>query len=108
MTVLTIRACKRYATRQSVRLRENRGKAVSGLLIELSSEGCRISNLGGASFTVGQPVTLEIGGQDHAGHVRWARDGVAGLRLDRALHTYELSSILEQGRAGEPARLYGT
>jgi hypothetical protein len=34
MTVLTIRAHKRYATRQPVRLRAGRAKAVCGLLIE--------------------------------------------------------------------------
>jgi hypothetical protein len=101
MTVLTIRAHKRYATRQQVRLRAGRAKPVSGLLIELSAEGIRISNLGSARFDVGQPVTVEIGDREYQGFVRWSHDGIAGVRLDRALHGPEIAFLLELGR-GSP------
>ena len=105
MTVLTIRAHKRYATRQQVRLRATRGKAVDGLLIELSAEGIRISNLGPAKFDIGQPITVEIGDTDYHGRIRWSHDGLAGVRLDRALHCPEIAQLLELGRTVEPLRL---
>lgn len=106
MTVLTIRAHKRYATRQRVRLRAGRAKAVDGLLIELSAEGIRISNLGPARFDVGQPITVEINERDYQGLVRWSHDGIAGVRLDRALHGHEIAGLLEQGRTiAEPMRM---
>jgi hypothetical protein len=108
MTVLTIRAHKRYATRQTVRLAAPGSKAVDGLLIELSSEGCRISNLGAASFMVGQEVTLDIGDDAYHGRIRWSHDGIAGVRLDRALHTYQVAELLAVSRGGEPERRYGT
>ena len=53
MTVLTIRAHRRYAVRQPVRLVKAGAKPVSGLMIELSSEGIRISNLGRSPFAIG-------------------------------------------------------
>ena len=106
MTVLTIRAHKRYATRQAVRLRADCAKPVDGLLIELSSEGVRISNLGAARLEIGQPITVQIGDHDYHGLVRWAHDGLAGLRLDRALHAHEIAGLIELGRsAPEPLRL---
>jgi hypothetical protein len=98
MTVLTIRSHKRYATRQDVRLRSARGKALEGLLIELSAEGIRISNLHGAQFDIGQQVTVAIGEDDYHGRIRWAHDGIAGVRLDRALHCHEIAGLLERGR----------
>jgi hypothetical protein len=105
MTVLTIRAHKRYATRQPVRLRAGRAKAVCGLLIELSAEGIRISNLGAARFETGQAVEVEIGERDYQGHIRWSHDGIAGVRLDRALHGPEIACLLAVGRAApEPVR----
>jgi hypothetical protein len=105
MTVLTIRAHKRYATRQPVRMRAGRAKAVAGLLIELSAEGIRISNLGSAKFEVGQDVTVAIGEREYQGRVRWSHDGIAGVRLDRALHSPEIAYLLEFGRAApEPIR----
>jgi hypothetical protein len=104
MTVLTIRSHKRYATRQHVRLRSGRSKAIDGLLIELSAEGIRISNLHGAQFDIGQQVTVAIGDDDYHGRIRWAHDGIAGVRLDRALHCREIAGLLEQGRAvAQPA-----
>ena len=108
MTVLTIRACKRYATRQKVRLRSEREQAIEGLLIELSAEGCRISNLGCTTFDTGQSVTLAIGDDEYHGRIRWSREGIAGVRLDPALHYHEVAGLLEAGRNSVPALLYGT
>jgi hypothetical protein len=105
MTVLTIRSHKRYATRQKVRLCAADERPVEGLLIELSSEGYRISNLGSvAAYTVGQPVTVEIDDDIFAGRIRWAHNGIAGVRLDSALHTYQIAELLAQGRSCQDAR----
>ena len=105
MTVLTIRSHKRYATRQKVQLSTAGERPVEGLLIELSAEGYRISNLGSATcFTVGQDVTVELGEESYTGRIRWTHDGIAGVRLDPPLHSYQIAELLEQGRAGQDAR----
>jgi hypothetical protein len=109
MTVLTIRTHKRYATRQKVRLRTLDAACAEGLLIELSAEGCRISNLGSAtSYSVGQEVCLDLGDDTYQGRIRWSRDGLAGVRLDTALHTHEVAALLAQAHAGQDTRRYGT
>ena len=112
MTVLTIRAHKRYAVRQPVRLGKAGDQAAHGLMIELSSEGCRISNLGPARFTVGEPVTVEVDERRYRGRIRWAHDGIAGVRLDTALFGQELSELIALGRGeAQPVaevRRYGT
>ncbi len=111
MTVLTIRASKRYAVRQPVRLGKPGENPVSGLMIELSSEGIRISNLGRPGFVIGEPVIVEIDERKYHGRIRWAHDGVAGVRLDNALFNNELSELITLGRGQAPAaevRRYGT
>ena len=111
MTVLTIRSHKRYAVRQIVRLGKVGAKPVSGLMIELSSEGCRISNLGRPGFTIGEPVTVEIDELKFRGRIRWTHDGIAGVRLDCALFSAELGELIARGRGESPAvelRCYGT
>src|SRR6185503_4572781 len=101
MTVLTIRAHKRYAVRQPVRLGKPGAKPISGLMIELSSEGIRVSNLGRPGLLIGEPVTVEIGEHKFHGKIRWTHDGIAGVRLDTALYSRQLGELLERGR-GEP------
>ena len=110
MTVLTIRAHKRYAVRQPVRLAKPGAKAVGGLMIELSSEGCRISNLGRPGFVVGEPVTVEIEELKFRGKIRWTHDGIAGVRLDTALFPSQMSELIALSRGEPPAevRRYGT
>ena len=111
MTVLTIRAHKRYAVRQPVQLGKSGEKPISGLLIELSSEGVRISNLGRPGFTIGEPVTVEIDERRYQGKIRWTHDGIAGVRLDNPLFSSELSDLIAIGRGESPAaeiRRYGT
>jgi len=111
MTVLTIRAHKRYAVRQPVNLAKPGGKPVGGLLIELSSEGCRISNLGRPGFTIGEPVTVHIDEHKLHGRIRWTHDGIAGVRLDTALYPNQLGELVALGRGESPIgeiRRYGT
>lgn len=99
MSVLTIRSYKRYATRLPVKLRRGGRKAVKGLLIELSQQGARISNLARGKYEVGDevvivtPTNLEL-----CGTIRWAHDGLAGVRLDRSLHLPEMRELLELNR----------
>lgn len=99
MSVLTIRAYKRYATRLPVELRRGTRKSVKGLLIELSQQGARLSNLGRGKYEVGDrvvivtPTELEL-----EGSIRWAHDGLAGVRLDRSLHLPEMRDLLELNR----------
>jgi len=99
MSVLTIRAYKRYATRLPIRLRRDGRKNAKGLLIELSQQGARISNLGRGKYEAGDsvvivtPTDLEI-----EGTIRWAHDGLAGIRLNRSLHLPEMRDLLEQNR----------
>ena len=107
--MLTIRANKRYAVRQPVRLGKPGDTSVNGLLIELSSEGCRISNLARSCFTVGEPVTMEVGELSFHGHIRWAHDGIAGVRLDSALYPNQLGELIARGRGENlEVRRYGT
>jgi hypothetical protein len=111
MTVLTIRASKRYAVRQPVRLDKPGAQALGGLMIELSSEGCRISNLGRPGFVIGEPVTVEIDEMEFSGRIRWAHDGIAGVRFDTALYPTHLSELIARGRGESPVgevRRYGT
>ena len=56
MSVFTIRAHKRYAVRQLVSLRKAGGRRAEGLMIELSSEGFRISNLKRGEHVAGEAV----------------------------------------------------
>ena len=105
MAVLTIRAHKRYAVRQPVRLGKPGGEPSKGLLIELSSEGCRISNLGRCDYVIGEPVTLELGELSLGGRIRWMHDGIAGVRLDQALYTSQLGELVARDRGRAEARV---
>ncbi len=110
VTVLTIRAHKRYAVRQPVRLAKTDSEPARGLMIELSSEGCRISNLGRRDFEIGDPVTVRVDEIELKGRIRWSHDGIAGVRLDPALYGQQLSNLIARGRGEDQAQiaLYGT
>ena len=106
MTVLTIRSSKRYAVRGEVEL-----SGRSGLMIELSAEGCRVSNLGDKRYDIGEEVDLTTpAGTTMSGRIRWSRGNVAGVRFDCALHLAELSEMLAacRGLHAQPQALYGT
>lgn len=108
MTVLTIRAHKRYAVRQTVRLAKLGGRPATGLMIELSSEGIRISNLARGEYAIGEPVTVEIDELAFHGRIRWAHDGIVGVRLDNALYNNQLSDLIARGRGQDEIVRYGT
>lgn len=110
MTVLAIRACKRHAVRQPVELAKAGRTPVDGLMIELSSEGCRISSLGRSGFIVGEAVTVDLDEKCLHGHIRWFHDGIAGVRFDQALFASELNGLIALCRGEGPVetRRYGT
>lgn len=107
MAVLTIRSHRRYAVRQPVTIGKEGCEPASGLMIELSSEGCRISSLQRGGYSIGDPVVLEIEDRSMTGTIRWSHDGVAGVRLDHALFSRELEEIVARGRPSDLPR-YGT
>lgn len=108
--MVTIRAHKRFAVCQKARLRKPGKRAEEGLLIELSLDGCRISNLASETFALDQTVTLRIeGAQPVEARIRWLGDGTAGLRFLRPLHNAALDGLIRlcRGQAGDaPLRLY--
>jgi hypothetical protein len=96
MTVLVIRAHKRYGVCKKVGLRGEDHACTNGLLIEMSLEGCRISNVKPDLFAIEDLVEVAIEGADSfAGHVRWQHDGMIGLRLAQPLHNCELAALIE-------------
>jgi len=93
-----------------VTLRRPGQTPISGLMIELSSEGFRISNLGRPGLTIGEAVTVDLDGLTYHGRIRWSHDGIAGIRLDHALFSNQLNELVARGRgetSGETRR-YGT
>ncbi|MFB0611222.1 PilZ domain-containing protein [Aurantiacibacter poecillastricola] len=99
MSVLTIRAYKRYATRLPVELHRPGRKTASGLLIELSQQGARISNLCRGKYEAGDILTISLpNGMEIEGTIRWAHDGLAGIRINRSLHLPEMRELLDLNR----------
>ena len=102
MSVLVIRTNKRFAVRRPVTLRAAAEKFLGGLMIELSSEGCRISNADSTAYMIDDEVTVELdGGERLPGRVRWSHDGFVGVKFARALRQTELAGLLEVSRAPE-------
>lgn len=102
MSVLVIRAHKRFAVRRTARLRLAGRRGHEGLLIELSLDGCRLSNLPPQAFALDQTVTLRLEGHGALeGRVRWLSDGTVGLRFTRPLRIAALEQLLRLCR-GEP------
>lgn len=107
MTVLTIRSCRRYAMRMPVTLESTGRKHGTGLLIEISQEGARISNLGKLACSIGQTVhVLTPEGRDIPGVIRWAHDGLAGIHLDPALSLAEMGAIRNELQSAPESRSY--
>lgn len=100
--LLTIRAHKRYAVCSKVRVRQDGKRGIDGLLIELSLDGCRISNVGKAGgFALGDPLTVRVEGTAPIeGRVRWANESTVGLRFDRPLHIAGLQDLIQLCRGG--------
>lgn len=103
MTVLTIRSHKRFGVCRAARLRGEGGDIANGLLVEVSLEGCRISNLKRADLAAGNEVCLEIGGWPRMdARVRWSHDDIAGLQLVKPLHNDELADLVNLCRSESP------
>ncbi|HEX7751317.1 MAG TPA: PilZ domain-containing protein [Novosphingobium sp.] len=95
-----MRSHKRFAIRQEARLRGASQRALRGLLIELSLDGCRIGNIDAGKFALGQSATILIDGfEPMEGYVRWAKDGCVGLRFRQPLHARALAALLNACRA---------
>jgi hypothetical protein len=111
---LIIRAHKRFAVCRGARLCKPGKRAVDGLLIELSLDGCRISNLGADSFAVDQLVTLRVQGAPAIdSRVRWVREGTIGLRFVQPLRAAGLDRLIrvcrgETDTTAVPLRAFGT
>ena len=113
MSVLMIRAHKRFAVCRKARLRKPGRRGADGLLIELSLDGCRISNVEQQGFELDQLVTVRVeGAQPFDGRIRWQRDGTLGLRFVKPLRIAALDQLIRLCRgelsAAEPMRSYGT
>lgn len=110
MSVLVIRAHKRFAVCRRARLRKPGRRFEEGLLIELSLDGCRVSNLSGVAFALDQQVVLRIdGAQPLDARVRWlGAGGTAGLRFLRPLHVPALDQLIRLCRSAPLAQEAGT
>ena len=115
MSVITMRMHRRYAVRSAVQLRRPDGSEARGLLIELSGHGCRISSVcaGGSDEGLRGGERVEIWSDDGlelAGTVRWTRDRLAGIRLERVLDNRRLGAIVGalRGADEEDERRFGT
>lgn len=108
MSVLVIRAHKRFAVCQKARLRKPGKRAEEGLLIELSLDGCRVSNLASQAFTLDQQVIVRIdGAQPLEARIRWLGDGTsgrtAGLRFLQPLRAAALDELIRLCRSAPQA-----
>lgn len=57
------------------------GRQIAVELTDLSAEGCKVTTA--ETLAIGTSVTLEVDGFDDASaSVRWALNGIAGLRFD--------------------------
>jgi hypothetical protein len=111
MTTRAISSASRYAMRVPISLCTGSAPACSGLLIELSQDGMRISGLGQLQLDTDQIVSLSVNGsQPLSGTIRWARDGIAGIRLDKPLHLAEMEVLLDYNHAFQQQEIprYGT
>ena len=102
VSVSVIRSYKRFAVRRAVTLRGGPPQRRDGLMIELSTEGCRISNADSLAYAIEQKVTVELDdGEKLPGIVRWAHDGFVGVRFESALRHEKLARLLEVSRPPE-------
>lgn len=105
VSLLIIRAHKRFAVCRKVRLRPDKGRELDGLLIELSLDGCRISRVPGpARLAPGDAIAIRIAdGEPLGARIRWLRDDAIGLRFDRPLHTVCLQALIRLCRPDDTA-----
>ena len=98
MTVLIIRAHKRFAVCRKARLGGS-ADAVHGLLVELSLDGCRLGNVDVSAFTEQDVVIIHVeGAEPFRATVRWRGERTLGLRLVRPFHVAELDHLIRTCR----------
>lgn len=108
MSVLVIRAHKRFAVRGPASLTKAGRRAAHGLVVELSLDGCRIGGIASSAFVIGDSATLTIHGCEPLPcQVRWAGEGVVGLRFAKPLHFAALDHLIRHCRA-EAVQAFGT
>lgn len=89
----------RYAVRRRIQLLDQDETLLDGLLIELFTDGCRISNIDTTGLREHRGVTLRIEGiGDFPGQVHCAYDGIVRLRFARPLAPQQLRSLTENSR----------
>lgn len=99
MSILVIRQHARYGVCRKAQLSRPGSRAVSGLLVELSVQGCRLGNIDERRFALDETVTLKIPGFDgFEGQVRWIADGVVGLRFRHPFHSAALRQLIRACR----------
>ncbi|MEO5705910.1 MAG: PilZ domain-containing protein [Alteraurantiacibacter sp.] len=111
MTTRAISSASRYAMRVPINLHTGNAQTCTGLLIELSQDGMRVSGLDRLQLDTDQVVTLSVHeSQPLDGTIRWARDGIAGIRLNKPLHLAELEVLLDFNHAFQRQDMprYGT
>ena len=102
MSVLVIRKHSRFALCHQASLRKEGGRTRDALLIEVSLDGCRLSNLGKSQHQIGQRASVRIDGFGMVdGIVRGAKDGFVSLRFDRPLFTADLDRLIRTCRPAE-------
>lgn len=118
VTALRFSAHQRYAVRRKASIHREGRRIGSGLLIELSQDGCRLGCLSDAAqdhvatLQLGDIVAITVDGAAAIeARVRWTGDGTLGLKLIRAFHRAELDRMIRTCR-GEfdesEMREYGT
>jgi len=108
MSVLVIRAHHRFAMREQVSCTFGDGNTREGVLIELSREGCRISQLGEIDAAEGSIAEIGLSnGNTLPAKIRWTRDSTIGLRFEQPMSTAELTSIVEAARNEVSVSRYG-
>lgn len=115
--MLRIRAHQRYAVRREVAILRGARRLGTGLLVEISQEGCRIGCVMPADMFPepienGEVLVVAPEGADpFEGRVRWSGNGTLGFRLVRVFHHHELDRLIRtcRGEFDTPeAREYGT
>ena len=99
MSILVIRKHQRFAVRQSACLEWAGCPPCTGLLVEVSLDGCRFSVTGTGELAIGQKVMLRIDSMtDRSAQIRWFDDKSIGLLFDQPLHNAEIGALLRDFR----------
>lgn len=103
MSIFMFSRHRRYAVRHEIKIRQPRGRALAGTMVEISSQSCRVSACRSARFEVDQPVTIEIAGiGDIEGHIRSASDTSFAMRFISPIRGADLQELVRTP-AEEPA-----